>query len=184
MKHYTVVVVVAYNLRMSMKGDNPGPKREIITCAGRGIFFRIWVTVLIQQVLKTFTYVLCQRRLENMKEMSLLGLSTSWLFNQHFPWRYILEHQPLKIVMRTKTSNLRSVGFLNAYTRFTIFQSEVDTRHIGWINCPIPEDDCKCIQLSLRGPDHSLRIRQVKVLGDSILLPVKRSVTRIQQMNC
>jgi len=29
MKHYTVVVV-AYNLRMSMKGDNPDPKREII----------------------------------------------------------------------------------------------------------------------------------------------------------
>ncbi|KAL4230611.1 E3 ubiquitin-protein ligase mycbp2 [Mactra antiquata] len=65
-----------------------------------------------------------------------------------------------------------------------IHQTEVDTRHIGWINCPIPEDDCKCIQLSLRGPDHSLRVRQVKVLGDSIDLPVKRSAARIQQINC
>lgn len=63
-------------------------------------------------------------------------------------------------------------------------QCEVDTRHIGWLNCPISEEDCKCIQLSLRGPDHSLRVRQVKVLGDSILIPPKKSVAQIQQMNC
>jgi E3 ubiquitin-protein ligase MYCBP2 len=65
-----------------------------------------------------------------------------------------------------------------------VFQTEVDTRHIGWINCPIPEEDCKCIQLSMRGPDHSLRVRQVKVLGDRIDLPVKKSAAQIQQMNC
>ncbi|XP_053398701.1 E3 ubiquitin-protein ligase MYCBP2-like isoform X4 [Mercenaria mercenaria] len=65
-----------------------------------------------------------------------------------------------------------------------VFQCEVDTRHIGWINCPIPEEDCKCIQLSMRGPDHSLRVRQVKVLGDKIDLPVKKSAAQIQQMNC
>lgn len=64
------------------------------------------------------------------------------------------------------------------------FKCEVDSRHIGWLNCPIPEEDCKCIQLSLRGPDHSLRVRQVKVLGDTILVPVKKSVAQIQQMNC
>lgn len=65
-----------------------------------------------------------------------------------------------------------------------ILQSEVDTRHIGWINCPLPDEDCKCVQLSLRGPDHSLRIRQVKVLGDKVEMPVRRSATQIQQMNC
>ncbi|XP_052283534.1 E3 ubiquitin-protein ligase MYCBP2-like isoform X2 [Dreissena polymorpha] len=65
-----------------------------------------------------------------------------------------------------------------------ILQLEVDTRHIGWINCPIPEEECKCLQLSLRGPDHSLRVRQVKVLGDSIQLPIRRSASLIQQTNC
>ena len=63
-------------------------------------------------------------------------------------------------------------------------QVEVDTRHIGWINCPIPEEDCKYIQLSFRGPDHSLRVRQVKVLGDNVYLSVRKSAAHIQQVNC
>ena len=36
----------------------------------------------------------------------------------------------------------------------------------------------------LKGVDQSLRVRQVKVLGDTVYLSVKKSATQIQQLNC
>ena len=63
-------------------------------------------------------------------------------------------------------------------------QIKVDKQHNGWVNCPIPELECKCIQLVLKGVDQSLRVRQVKVLGDTVYLSVKKSATQIQQLNC
>ena len=61
---------------------------------------------------------------------------------------------------------------------------KVEKQHNGWINCPIPEVECRCLQLVLKGVDQSLRVRQVKVLGDTVLVPVKKSATQIQQLNC
>ncbi|XP_052792731.1 E3 ubiquitin-protein ligase MYCBP2-like isoform X2 [Mya arenaria] len=65
-----------------------------------------------------------------------------------------------------------------------MMQVEVDTRHIGWLNCPIAEEECRVLQVSMRGPDHSLRVRQVKVLGDNLELQPRRSMAQIQQANC
>ena len=56
------------------------------------------------------------------------------------------------------------------------------------MNCHIPEPKCRCIHLELKGPDHNLRVRQIKVLGemdgDNIYLPVKKSAVDLQQENC
>ena len=44
-------------------------------------------------------------------------------------------------------------------------QQEIDLRYVGWINMWLNERDRNCIKLILKGPDGSLRIRQVKLLG-------------------
>ena len=60
----------------------------------------------------------------------------------------------------------------------------MEKQHNGWINCPIPEVDCRCLQLVLKGVDQSLRVRQVKVLGDTVFVPIKKSATQLQQLSC
>jgi len=56
------------------------------------------------------------------------------------------------------------------------------------VNCHIPEPKCRCVHLELKGPDHNLRVRQIKVLGEmdgeNIYLPVKKSAVDLQQENC
>ena len=68
---------------------------------------------------------------------------------------------------------------------------EVDNRFAGWLYCVIPyvESGLKCIKLELKGPDNTLRLRQIKVLGSSAAKsqdkpkPYINSI-QIQQTNC
>ncbi|XP_042905925.1 E3 ubiquitin-protein ligase MYCBP2 isoform X1 [Parasteatoda tepidariorum] len=68
-------------------------------------------------------------------------------------------------------------------------QLEVETRYIGWLSCDIPDGKFSCIRLELKGPDNTLRLRQVKVLGvqegeSSIHIGKNVTATQIQQKNC
>ncbi|KAL5012682.1 hypothetical protein ScPMuIL_011233 [Solemya velum] len=69
-----------------------------------------------------------------------------------------------------------------------VHQVDVEPRHVGWVSCHIPSQNNHCVQLELKGSDHSLRVRQVKVLGEldgeSLHLPVHRSAEHIQKNNC
>lgn len=42
---------------------------------------------------------------------------------------------------------------------------EIEPRWTGWVNATIPDEYRRVIRLELKGPDHSLRIRQLRVLG-------------------
>ncbi|KAK6172343.1 hypothetical protein SNE40_016020 [Patella caerulea] len=65
---------------------------------------------------------------------------------------------------------------------------ELESRHIGWVSCSIPDTNYRHIQIELKGPDQSLRVRQVKVLGtledEDCYLPVKKTAADLQQLNC
>ncbi|ESO93791.1 hypothetical protein LOTGIDRAFT_205644 [Lottia gigantea] len=65
---------------------------------------------------------------------------------------------------------------------------DLESRHIGWICCSIPDSNYRHIQLELKGPDQSLRVRQVKILGtiedEDINLPVKKNALDLQQDFC
>ena len=69
--------------------------------------------------------------------------------------------------------------------------AEVDNRFSGWLYCVIPytESSLKCIKLELKGPDNTLRLRQIKVLGSTAAKSQDRpkpfiSSIQIQQTNC
>ncbi|KAF7271207.1 hypothetical protein GWI33_015889 [Rhynchophorus ferrugineus] len=66
---------------------------------------------------------------------------------------------------------------------------EVETRLLGgWVNCPIMESSDNVIRLELKGPDNSVRLRQIRILGkiDGEVLKVGKlySAGTIQQRNC
>ncbi|XP_041356631.1 E3 ubiquitin-protein ligase MYCBP2-like isoform X3 [Gigantopelta aegis] len=69
-----------------------------------------------------------------------------------------------------------------------IKQIELDSRSAGWMSCLLPEPNSYFIQLELRGSDQSLRVRQIKVLGEEMgesnLLPIKKTASDIQQDSC
>ncbi|KAH0817635.1 hypothetical protein GEV33_005156 [Tenebrio molitor] len=66
---------------------------------------------------------------------------------------------------------------------------EVETRLLGgWVNCPLTESIDSVIRLELKGPDNSVRVRQIRVLGkiegESLKVGKQYSATTIQQRNC
>ncbi|XP_050038840.1 E3 ubiquitin-protein ligase MYCBP2 [Dermacentor andersoni] len=72
-------------------------------------------------------------------------------------------------------------------------QMDVEGQFVGWLSCVLPETICigpngSAWRLELRGPENTLRLRQVKVLGHSPRLGIDvhgecRSLC-IQQRNC
>ncbi|XP_076446720.1 E3 ubiquitin-protein ligase MYCBP2-like isoform X7 [Babylonia areolata] len=65
---------------------------------------------------------------------------------------------------------------------------DVEARFAGWLNCAIPAERRRHIHIELKGPDQSLRVRQIKVLGtvddEAGVMPVKKTSLQIQQDNC
>lgn len=45
------------------------------------------------------------------------------------------------------------------------FQCDLNLRHTGWVQCSLFDPAAKVIHLELKGPDNTLRLRQIKVLG-------------------
>ena len=69
-----------------------------------------------------------------------------------------------------------------------LHQIELDSRSAGWMSCLLAEANSYYVQLELRGSDQSLRVRQIKVLGEEMgesnLLPIKKTASDIQQDSC
>ncbi|XP_056610662.1 E3 ubiquitin-protein ligase MYCBP2 isoform X7 [Triplophysa dalaica] len=69
-----------------------------------------------------------------------------------------------------------------------IKQIDLDSRHMGWVTSELPGGDHHVIKIELKGPENTLRVRQVKVLGwkegDSIKIPGQISASVAQQKNC
>ena len=67
-------------------------------------------------------------------------------------------------------------------------QVEVESRHSGWVSCCLPSSSTRVVRLELKGPDNSLRLRQVKLLGEvdgaSLAVSGQRSPLVMQQQNC
>ncbi|XP_051563854.1 E3 ubiquitin-protein ligase MYCBP2 isoform X5 [Myxocyprinus asiaticus] len=69
-----------------------------------------------------------------------------------------------------------------------IKQIDLDSRHMGWITSELPGGDHHVIKIELKGPENTLRVRQVKVLGwkegESIKIAGQISSSVTQQKNC
>ena len=65
---------------------------------------------------------------------------------------------------------------------------DLDSRHIGWVTSELPGGDHHVIKVELKGPENTLRVRQVKVLGwkegESIKILGQISASMAQQKNC
>ncbi|XP_064883646.1 E3 ubiquitin-protein ligase MYCBP2 isoform X5 [Oncorhynchus nerka] len=69
-----------------------------------------------------------------------------------------------------------------------IKQMDLDSRHMGWVTSEVPGGDHHVIKVELKGPENTLRVRQVKVLGwkagESIKIAGQISASVAQQKNC
>lgn len=65
---------------------------------------------------------------------------------------------------------------------------DLDSRHMGWVTSELPGGDHLVIKVELKGPENTLRVRQVKVLGwkegESIKILGQISASMAQQKNC
>ena len=66
---------------------------------------------------------------------------------------------------------------------------EVENRFAGWVMCFLSEGDSECVKIEVKGPDNTVRLRQVKVIGkgaevSSLSAPEKAESQKIQQSNC
>ncbi|XP_076245488.1 MYC binding protein highwire [Calliopsis andreniformis] len=65
---------------------------------------------------------------------------------------------------------------------------EIESRSAGWINCPVTDPRHVVVGLELKGPDNSLRVRQIRILGEvkgeSLKVGKQLSAQTIQQRNC
>ncbi|XP_066580931.1 E3 ubiquitin-protein ligase MYCBP2 [Prorops nasuta] len=65
---------------------------------------------------------------------------------------------------------------------------DIESRSAGWVNCPIIDNRHVIVSLVLKGPDNSLRVRQIRVLGEiekeSLKVGKQLSAQTIQQRNC
>ncbi|KAG8137645.1 hypothetical protein E2320_004878, partial [Naja naja] len=65
---------------------------------------------------------------------------------------------------------------------------DLDSRHIGWVTSELPGGDNHILKIELKGPENTLRVRQVKVLGwkdgESIKIAGQISASVAQQRSC
>ncbi|XP_046701607.1 E3 ubiquitin-protein ligase MYCBP2 isoform X16 [Silurus meridionalis] len=69
-----------------------------------------------------------------------------------------------------------------------IKQIDLDSRHMGWVTSELPGGDHHVIKIEMKGPENTLRVRQVKVLGwkdgETIKIAGQISASVAQQKNC
>nr|XP_018897368.1 PREDICTED: E3 ubiquitin-protein ligase MYCBP2-like [Bemisia tabaci] len=86
-----------------------------------------------------------------------------------------------------KVSSIVFLAGANGDELFRLRSIDVEVRASGWINCPILNNNHSVVKLELKGPDSSLRVRQVRILGEiegeSLRLPQQHSAMTIQQRN-
>ncbi|CAH1777009.1 unnamed protein product [Owenia fusiformis] len=69
-----------------------------------------------------------------------------------------------------------------------IKQVDLENRFTGWVSCNLCQENYPVLKLTMKGPDNSLRVRQVKILGqpagENTLLAKQLSDQHYQKKNC
>ncbi|GLH12991.1 Putative inhibitor of type v adenylyl cyclase/neuronal presynaptic protein highwire/pam/rpm-1, partial [Gryllus bimaculatus] len=90
--------------------------------------------------------------------------------------------------LANKVSSVTFQSGPNPDELYRLRQVEVENRATGWISCPVLDARHAALRLELKGPDNSLRLRQVRVLGEqegeSLKAGRQHSALTIQQRNC
>ncbi|KAG8222416.1 hypothetical protein J437_LFUL004875 [Ladona fulva] len=68
--------------------------------------------------------------------------------------------------LANKVSSVTFQSGINLDELYRLRQVEVESRSTGWVSCPIIDPSHRVIRLEVKGPDNSLRLRQVRVLGE------------------
>lgn len=101
-----------------------------------------------------------------------------------------------KNTSRADELKLNYIHYLNVQHSVTLHgrlhavssQVDLDSRHMGWVTSELPGGDHHVIKVELKGPENTLRVRQVKVLGwkegESIKILGQISASMAQQKNC
>ena len=66
---------------------------------------------------------------------------------------------------------------------------DIESRFAGWVTCFLTDNDNQYLKIEIKGPDNTVRLRQVKLIGKSNdfpspFLPNRADSQRIQQSNC
>ena len=87
-----------------------------------------------------------------------------------------------------KVSTVTFQSGLNTDEMIKLRSVEIESRSAGWLNCMIMDPRHVVVGLELKGPDNSLRVRQIRVLGEikgeSLKVGKQMSALTIQQKNC
>ncbi|XP_023712844.2 E3 ubiquitin-protein ligase MYCBP2 [Cryptotermes secundus] len=107
--------------------------------------------------------------------------------SQSFP-RIVYIHIDNCRDLANKVSSVTFQSGPNADELYKLRQVEVENRSTGWVSCPVLDARHTVVRLELKGPDNSLRLRQIRVLGEvegeSLKIGHQHSAQTIQQRNC
>ncbi|XP_031752945.1 E3 ubiquitin-protein ligase MYCBP2 isoform X19 [Xenopus tropicalis] len=102
--------------------------------------------------------------------------------------RYVSVHIDNSRDLGNKVTSLTFLSGKTVEDLCRIKQADLDSRHIGWVTSELPGGDNNIIKIELKGPENTLRVRQVKVLGwkdgETIKIPGQISASVAQQRNC
>ncbi|KAM6095698.1 E3 ubiquitin-protein ligase MYCBP2 isoform 13-T13 [Chlamydotis macqueenii] len=102
--------------------------------------------------------------------------------------RYVCVHVDNSRDLGNKVTSLTFLTGKAVEDLCRIKQVDLDSRHIGWVTSELPGGDNHIIKIELKGPENTLRVRQVKILGwkdgESIKIAGQISASVAQQRNC
>ncbi|XP_046604041.1 E3 ubiquitin-protein ligase MYCBP2 isoform X2 [Neodiprion virginianus] len=90
--------------------------------------------------------------------------------------------------LANKVSSVTFQSGPNVDELFKLRTVDVESRSAGWVSCPVTDMRHVVVRLELKGPDNSLRLRQIRILGEiegeSLKIGKQHSALTIQQRNC
>ncbi|KAG8452232.1 hypothetical protein GDO86_004144 [Hymenochirus boettgeri] len=102
--------------------------------------------------------------------------------------RYVSVHVDNSRDLGNKVTSMAFLSGKTAEDLCRIKQVDLDSRHIGWVTSELSGGDNHIIKIEMKGPENTLRVRQVKVLGwkdgESIKIAGQISASMAQQRNC
>ncbi|XP_060681899.1 E3 ubiquitin-protein ligase MYCBP2 isoform X8 [Hemiscyllium ocellatum] len=102
--------------------------------------------------------------------------------------RYVSVHVDNSRDLGNKVSSMTFFSGKATEDLSRIKQTDMDSRHMGWVTSELPGGGNHIIKIELKGPENTLRVRQVKVLGwkenESIKIGGQISASVAQQKNC
>ncbi len=109
--------------------------------------------------------------------------------NSQHVFRSVCVHVDNGRDLGNKVSSVTFKSGRNVEECVTVKQVDVESRFAGWVSCFMNSPDHHVVKMELKGPDNTLRVRQVKVLAGprephAPALPYQAEDCSIQQANC